>query len=813
MINGIVKRFFPTPEGSSLDGAISFDGMGWNWALGLLVVLGVAVIWAYRWGAPALSAGRRQMLAGLQIVLITLFLFLLVKPVLMLTLNEPIREKLLVLVDTSQSFLIQDRRREKDDEIRSALAAGLVDPSAGLEQTLPPDATDWRDVSRAKLLEALASNDRLALWPRLQDKADLFFYAFGQDLRTIGGIAPESGADDRITTKQATEFFSTIAFDGQLTALGDSLRQALDQNRGQPVSGVLVLTDGANNAGEAPEEAAQMARQAGLPLYLYGIGITTPKDIVVRELSGARGAFVKERAEFTVFVRGSGFRDRTARLLLKADGEIVDEQEIALTDSEAEHRLGYSPTVKGEAVLEAIIEPLDEESASDNNVATTRVRVLDSRIKVLYLEGEPRWDFRYLLSTLDSDRRLEVKCVLFDGDGDLGTERNTPFLEEFPTDRADVVANEIIILGDVDPMVLGTTRMNLIKDWVSDMGGGLIFLAGPKFNPIAYAGTPLEALLPVELRPNITPEQWGERNRHPVRLKLTATGERSPLLRLSDTPLENRQIWNEFPGVRWTAQVARARPTAQVFLVDPTPERASADGPMPIIAQQPYGQGMVMYFGVDETYRWRSKKGEELYSRIWNQVIQNFSLERQLGASARTQLRVEKPEYLADEKVVISGKLYTENFTPVVEASIPGTLTRLSSDGAGDPEESEQRLLADPNRPGEYVLEFSPSETGEYRFSTLMDPQAIVKFEVLSPRIEQTETALDANLLRAMAEVSGGKFLREEDLNGLPELVASRSITSPTFRRIVLYQSIWWMVALMVVAITEWFLRRLWQLK
>ena len=140
-------------------------------------------------------------------------------------------------------------------------------------------------------------------------------------------------------------------------------------------------------------------------------------------------------------------------------------------------------------------------------MVSTKVRVLDSEVKVLYIEQEPRWDFRYLLSTLQRDRRLSVECVLFDGGAELADEEDSPFLSEFPAKREDLIENEIIIIGDVDPKVLGDDKMKLINEWVGALGGGLIFLAGPKNDPFRYAGTPLEPLLPVQLDARLGEDQ------------------------------------------------------------------------------------------------------------------------------------------------------------------------------------------------------------------------------------------------------------------------------------------------------------------
>lgn len=803
MTNPFLARFFSQSSGGSTDAVLSYEGISWGWAFFVFLILGGAIWWFYRWGAPALSRGQRLLLTGLRVALTAVFLLLLVKPVLLLTKHEPVRERLIVLVDGSQSMEIADRRVTNDDLNRAALAVGLIAPPSPIDGTPPNDMGDLQNVSRAGLLRALASNEKLALWSRLQEKADLEFFRFGRDATKLGTVADQ---------KESESLFQKMTFGDDVTALGDSLRQVLDENRGQPVAGVFVISDGANNTGTPPAEVADAAKQDGIPLFLYGVGIVGPSDIIVREVVGPRGAFMKERAEFMVRVRAPGHTGRTVKIQLKADGKVVDEQTVKLSgDGEIEYLLGYEPQEQGEVGIEALIEPVEGEAETANNSAATKVRVLDSLVKVLYVEQEPRWDFRYLLSSLQRDQRLSLKCVLIDGGAELADEPDSPFLKEFPKDRAELVSNEIIILGDVDPEALGDENMKLINEWVSELGGGLIFLAGPKNNPFRFAGTPLEPLLPVELDPNLSAEQQGARSREPIPLKLTTMGEYSPLLRLSGNNLENRQIWNAFPGVRWTARVAGARPTAQAFLVDASPEHAS--NPMPVIAQQSYGQGAVMYFGFDETYRWRSGIGEKYYSKIWNQIILNFSLDRQLGASARTQIRTDRPDYIVGDKVIISGKLFTQSFSPLEEATVPGTLVFTGLDADSAEQSSELRLLQIPDQPGTYQAEFTAKEAGEFRYSTLMDPKAVLKFRVAVPKLEQAETAMDASLLQGMADASGGKFLREENLNELPDLIASRRATVPTFKKHELFFSPWWMAILFVLACTEWGLRRHWQLK
>ena len=358
MIRALLNRIYPSPSGGSTEAALGYEGLSWGWAFLLLLVLGGVIWWTYRWGAPGLSRGRRRLLVGLRVALVAVFLFLLVKPVLLLTLNDPVREKLIVLVDASQSMEIKDQRVANEDLDRAAIAADLLAPDAGIKAAPPGGIDPWRTVSRADLLRALAGNDRLRLWPRLQEKADVEFYRFGREAKSLGAMGASAG--EPVSVGEAKSFFDNLKFTDEVTAIGDSLRQILDENRGQPVAGVLVVTDGANNTGTPPAEIADVAKQDGIPLFLYGVGIVGPKDIAVREIVGPRGAFVKERAEFTVKVRAPGYTGRVVKVQLKADGKKVDEQEVKLNgDGETEYRRGYEPQQKGEVKIEASIDPVD----------------------------------------------------------------------------------------------------------------------------------------------------------------------------------------------------------------------------------------------------------------------------------------------------------------------------------------------------------------------------------------------------------------------------------------------------------------------
>lgn len=797
---------FPGSASGGGASSLTFEGIDPGWALIGWIVLGLLLWWLHKRSLPSTSRNKRNLLVALRLLFAATLLFVATRPVLVTTLVEKVRQKLIVLADASASMDIADLRTTPEDRARALIASGKLAPDAGLSQTVPADSAR---PTRRDILRSLSANDRLKLWSRLDERVELSFYGFGHD--ATEWTLPSGAAGD----VAAKAFFDQLPAADQTTALGESLRQVLDRHRGEPLAGIFVLTDGASNRGLAPSEAAAAARAEGVPVFFYGVGVTEPRDVAVVSADAPRIAFLKERVAVRVRVSANGFEGRPVVVSLRdpaAKGAPLAETTVTLpARGSVDAELSWIPEKPGELSLEAAAAVLEGEASADNNVSPVRIRVIDNRVRVFMIEQEPRWDWRYLLDFLQDDRRLTLKCVLLDGDPSLLKLPNTPFIEKLPDDRAALYDSDIILLGDVDPARLGRDRMTLIREWVDQAGGGLVFLAGPNHNPRSYLGTPLEPLLPVV--PLSGPaEQFSARHPEPVKLALAAAGARSPLLRLSEKPAENAALWRGFEGVRWTAKVARARPGAEVLLVDPSASRATPSGPGPVLARQRFGRGEVMYFGFNETYRWRSGQGGKFYSRIWGQIFQALSLERLSGASKQVQLRVDRPEYQLGERVVISGRLYQPDFKPLVADSVPAGAT-FSVGGSAESARQEVMLRPVPEEAGGYRAEFTPAVPGRYKFSTLLDPTAIVEFDVVAPRLEQSDAAMNLPLLEASAAAAGTSLIREENLDGFPALLEQKGGNVTSLKRLELAYSPVLLGLLILLACAEWLVRRLNRLK
>ncbi len=819
------------------DISIAFHGLEPTWAILIGLAVIAATVWVYLTTAPRLSTARKASLIVLRSLLLAMIILMLMRPVLLLTVEGTIRRSLLVLIDASASMQIKDLRQDKADLVRAAIAKGAIDPAGGLDQTLPADTSSFDQLSRSDVLKAMLTNDRLQLLSKLSKTYDVVPYMFGQSMEAVSGTGTPGAAG---TDSAGKSFLDGIVFDKPYTAIGDSVRTLLDLKRGQPLAGIFLITDGGNNYGRQPVDAAAMAQQDKVPLYIYGVGITSPHDIIVSQIFAPEVVFAREESPVTVTVRSQAMSGRTAKLVLKLGDQVMDSKDLTFgADGEQTVNMSFLPPKAGNYELEASIDPLPDEANKDNNKASQRVRVIDGKINVLYVEDNPRWEFRYLQALLVRDRRLDPKFVLFGGDPSLSQETGSPYLADIPSTKEDLMKYDVIIIGDVDSKRFNALQMQSINDLVSSFGGGVIFLAGRKSMPDSYRRTPLEAMIPVEFEGQSVLVNTNAIVSKPINLDLTPAGQDSLTMRLVGDEDENTALWKKLPGVYWDSLVGRAKPAAEVLLTDPSPDKATRSGAMPVIALQSYGTGQALFVGTDETWRIRRNVGEKYYTKLWGQVILRLGLPRLMGASRLTQLATERKNYVSGERVVISGRLYRPGFQPVLDPTVQGTVTIKPDDGvtaAGADLRKAITLQASPGKPGYYEGEIVVTTPGIYSFNTdsdANDASTALDFRVSKPNFENGETAMNYALLKKMAETSGGAVYREEDLykmlqpEGAPKSDATQDPNAPKIpnglggstekvpspQEVELAFSPYYFALMILVATVEWILRKRWRLK
>jgi hypothetical protein len=785
-------------------------GVSVGWVIFLLLVLGGAIYWMYRFTPVPISPARKYTLAALRILFIGLILALFLRPVLALTVEGSIRRLLVVLVDNSASMQIKDPRFDVIEQKRAAIARGSLDSKKGLGQSLDRNAArDLEQIARLEVAKGALKNQGLNLLPRLDRDFDLAAFTFGQNLLEISSRRKSiatNGVDEREKTSvRDFPWVDQLSAQSPATAVGDALREIVNRKRGQPLAGVLLVTDGANNQGAQPLEAAALLRQEGVPVYAYGVGITSPRDIIVANLFAPDVTFVKDEVTVTARVRSQGLKGQTADLVLKLGTQTVATKPLTF-ESDGEHvvPLRFTPQTAGDFDLEASIEPRTDEAVKDNNSRSQRLRIVDARIKVLMVEQSPRWEFRYLQAMLLRDRRVELNCFLIEGDPGITRGDDSPYIAQFPARKEELFKYDLVVFGDIDPRHMGATQLENLNELVSRFGGGLVVIAGKRFTPQAYRRTVLENLLPVEFEGSSIENSAEPVADKPIRLDLTSAGRANPMLRLSDSEEENVALWKQLPPIYWVARVSRPKPAAEVLLVDPDPARESRFGKMPVVAVQQYGLGQVMYVGTDNTWRWRRNVGDLYYTTLWGQIAQRVSLQRLLGGSKRTQLTTDRQNYMTADRVSVYARLYSAGFEPVQEPSVKGFYALKT--GQGD--RTEVTLRAVPEQPGLYRGEFIAQTPGPHQFLVEADLDTVLEFNVSEPKFEFGETAMNEAMLRELAATTGGAFFREEDLHKLPDTIRAKTERVQSPLEVELWSSPLYFLLLLGVVTAEWVLRK-----
>jgi len=781
-------------------------GVPLPWIIFGALVLGALTWWSYAFTPQTISRPRKYLLTALRLVFFVLVLGLLLRPILALTVEGSIRRSLVVLIDDSSSMNIKDPRLDAADQKRAALARNVLDPSKGLGQNLDAGRGKENDqVARVEVVRNALKNPRLNLLPRLEKNFDLDPFTFGQSVAQLS--QPETKTNE---ARQIEDYvwIDKLAPASPLTPIGDSLRDVINRKRGQPLAGVVLVTDGANNSGSQPREAAALLRAEGVPLYIYGVGITSPRDIIVANIFAPDVTFVKDEVAVTVRVRSQGLSGQSARVKLQLNSTTVAEKEILFgADGEQVVPLSFTPQSQGQFELTASIDPRDDETVKENNSATHQLRVVDSKIRVLLADQSPRWEFRYLQAMLMRDRRVELKCFLVESDPAIARGTNTPYVDHFPARQDDIAKYDLVIFGDLDPRKLTPGQLETVSYFVSELGGSFVMLAGKKFSPHAYRRTILDKMLPVEFdAPALTAtEPIADK---PVRLELTAAGRANLMMRLSDRDEESAAIWKQLPPIYWVAKVSRPKPAAEVLLVDPDPGKESRFGKMPVVAMQQYGQGQVMYVGTDNTWRWRKNVGDLYYTALWGQIAQRMAMLHVLGGSKRTRLSTDKKSYVTGERVLVFARLQTPGAEPLQDGSVKGVYG-LRSGG----KQTEVILRSAPDHPGLYRGEFIAPFAGQYQFFIEQDLETPLDFTVTEPKFEFGETAMNESMLRDMATASGGAFFREEDLFKLPDTIAAKTERVKSPLEVELWSSPLYFVLMLLVLSGEWVLRKMSQLK
>jgi uncharacterized membrane protein len=586
------------------------------------------------------------------------------------------------------------------------------------------------------------------------------------------------------------------------THLNDSLRQLASDTSDLPIGAVVLLSDGSDNSGDLALETISALRNRRLPVHTVGFGKEQlAQDVELSDVSVASRAMADSRIPATVTFHQRGYAGSKTFLLVRDGDKTVGSREITFNGEGASQveTVFFSPGGAGVKNLHFLLGPLPGEENPANNSIARLLGVTDDKRRILYVEGEPRWEYKFIRRAEDDDKLVQVASMLRTTENKIyrqGISDPKELENGFPVRPEDLFSYDGIIVGSVEAGYFTPLQQELLREFVDRRGGGLLFLGGRfSLSDGGWTGSSL-----VDLLPTILPNSRNTFHRNPATAELTAAGSDSPITRLMDDPAKNIDRWKKLTYLMDYQDAGTPKPGATVLAqLNPGGRK------LPLLITQNYGRGRTAVMATSGTWRWQMSQplGDPAHDLFWQQLL------RWLVLDSPGQVVVTAPaQTLMDAgQIQLTANVRDKDYMPVNDAKVtahvigPDGLSALvdMTPAADSPGVFRANWTAD--KPGSYLAEVTAS--GQTENGTL-------PFERIDGVAENFHTEQNRELLEKLASETGGRYWKPDELTRLPNEI-SYSDAGISVRDI---KELWNMPVvflwLLFLISTEWLLRRKW---
>jgi uncharacterized membrane protein len=668
---------------------------------------GLAVL-AYRSGR-----GRKRdrvALAGIRLAILAIILVCLFRPLLVVRAASPQQNFLGVLLDDSRSMQIAD-----------------VDGQP-----------------RANYVKAEFGSNTRGLLQALSNRFTVRTFRF-------------SNAATRTTQE------SDLTFNGSQSRLGVALSGVRQELAGLPVAGLVMVTDGADTADAALGEALLALKAESLPVFTVGVGQETlSKDIQVGRVATPKTALKGTTLMVDVVLSQSGFDGQKVTLDVEDEGTLVSTQEIALPDAGTPASIPVRFTVNeaGPRVLRFRVSPQPGELVTENNAREALIDVRDRKEKILYFEGEPRFEYKFIRRAIPEGDNVIVTSLIRTADNKYlrqGVDGPDELVAGFPKTREELFSYRALIIGSLEAAALTGDQLRMVAEFVDRRGGGLLMLGGPRsFAEGGYVGTAVADVLPVVLeRGNVQPKGTVSR----MHVKPTRAGLATAVTQLAATEAASTERWNNLPAITTVNRVTAVKPGATVLLTGTDESRAER----PLLVYQRYGRGKSFAFLPQDSWMWQMHHtiavDDLTHENFWRQLL------RWLVDGVPDQV---EPSFASErvepgEAAHLIANVVDPSFVELNDASVMVTVTGPGGSIVDLP------MSWDGEHPGEYSAAIPTKAPGWYeaRLEATRGGKsvgsAVTHFRVAPGDAEYFDATMHAGTLRRIAEETGGRFYEADN--------------------------------------------------
>lgn len=799
-----------------------------SWGVFVLIAVLAAILYAvfsvYRREQDTCPAPVKLLLAALRAGVVLLLTCIFLGPALVYLQNRTIQPTIVVARDSSQSMNTADRYA---DEAAAKIAAAALQKTESEIRTMHP--------TRATIVNELLSAGDARLLAALAERGKVTALNFADQVSKVDAKIEKTRAAGKADNSQAAPEKSPglppLVASGRGTDLWNLIRQALTADN---PAAVVIYTDGQHTGKDDPREAAREAQARGVPLLIVGVGDPSrPRNLKLANLYVRPQVWQEEPFEIDAVVVAEGVESGEVRVelveqrvgdndLAVGSGTVVQSLQLPVPEGGGRLRAQFSHTAKesGRFVYSVRVEPVADELAEDDNqLASAVVKVLGrERVRVLLVAGAPTWEYRLVQKLLSRDKTITVSCWLQTLDEERAQEGTLP-ITHLPITKPELFQYDVILLFDPSPQEFDTAWVELLKQFVGEHSGGLLFMAGPKHSGRLLTNSRTSGLA------QILPVSFGDvgalevaallsTNQRAWNMKVVPANADHPVMRFYPEREETLRRWETLPGIFWSFPSKDAKPTSQVLVEHSDPTLRSVEGSRPLMVAGRYGSGHTLYLGFNGTWRWRKAgRQAEFFDKFWIQAIRYLVEGRSLEGRRRGYVQTDRDRYEIGERITITARLQDAAYNPLTLPKIDATL-QVGSDA---PETVP--LVALQNQPGGYEATLIARKTGVHTVRVSLpaseaDSGLIESpFTVELPSVETNQVWLNRPLLMELASLSGGKYF---DVNQVDQLAAAVPDKTETVEVRSQPKPVWdvrgMLFALVGLLSLEWLLRKRYKL-